>query len=129
MSDQKTAKKIQITLTGRAPVRISPAEWPAIADARWHSGVEECQAGEIEYIRVRQHHADGRTLVYGERDSGPGGMPVTYEGRAGGFLLPATGGAPSSTVIAATIRLVGAEIGANQSTVANCIADLPAEDI
>ncbi len=80
--------KLKIALTGRAPVRIDTDDWPMIASANAFSGRHECQANTTASITVRQH-ADGRALVYGERESGPGGWPAEAEPWYGGELAAA----------------------------------------
>lgn len=135
-------KKIKITLSDRAPVTIVADEWPTIARASgWRGGSgHECQANEEMYIRVRAHdadptaehhvpHADGRVIVHGYRDSGPGGMPITYRGARAGYLLTPEAGQPvSQAEIVRAIRRVAGVIGWEEGA-ADCIADLPAEEI
>ena len=122
MQTPTAAKRIKITLTNRAPVTIDPAQWGTIANAGWYSGQYECQANEIEFLRVRRH-ADGRVIVYGVRESGPGGMPMSYVGARGGELVLA------GRSIAAAIQRVGESIDAQESTISECIAALPAEEL
>lgn len=129
--EKKTRK---IVLSERRPVTIALEDWPVIADARrfWGGSGHECQANETGYIRVRQH-ADGRTLVYCSRDSGPGGMEIGYRGAEGGFLLPGAGPVdhPSQShqdEIVRAIRRCGGIINADELA-DECIADLPAEEI
>ncbi len=119
--------KLRVTLTGRAPVRIDIDDWPVIAAASACSGRHECQANTTASITVRQH-ADGRALVYGERESGPGGWPAEAEPWYGGALVPAGG-----DIAAAILRLDGLDGGFcaidADSLRRAAIADLPAEDI
>lgn len=119
--------KLKVALTGRAPVRINTDEWPLIASANMFSGRLECQANTTASITVRQH-ADGRALVYGERESGPGGWPAEAEPWYGGELVPAGG-----DLAAAILRLDGLDGGfcaINADSLRRAaIADLPAEDI
>lgn len=138
-----TTEKITITMTDRAPITITKADWPAVADAKWHSGEHECQANEVARMRVREH-ADGRRIVYGYRERGNGGMPAGYRGQAAGFLVaPGPRNAfgspvrmtsdgvehpdPSAETIRAIRRVAGlldmGELGND------LIADLPAEEL
>lgn len=128
MCTTTTAKKISVTLSNRAPVRIDPEQWSVIAIAKtfWGGSGHECQANEVGWIKVRQHD-DGRTLVYCDRDRGPGGMCLGYRGKAGGYLLDPTAPVRTSDIVQAIRRCAGIidapELGAE------CIADLPAEEI
>jgi len=120
------------------PVTITDDAWPRIASAEWHSGAIECQANETAYVRVRQHE-DGRTLVYGVRERGPGGMPAGYRGTSAGYLLAAShvpGDGPDAgrsrptadeDVVRAIRRVAGA-IGMERLG-SECIGDLPAETL
>lgn len=123
MSDQDTKtdrKRRTISLTGRAPVEIFVDDWPIIAQADWYSGEHECQANEEAFVKVREH-ADGRRIVYGKRDSGPGGMRIGYRGARAGELLALGGDTPAAIIrVAADIK---PELGQE------CIEDLPAESI
>lgn len=127
-------KKLTITLTGRPPVRIDEADWPVIASATYsaHDGPIECRANRrwSGAIRVRQH-ADGRAIVYatasydsqwqGERD---------YSLR-GGELLPAGSDlADAISRVHASLEEAGVDRGRGwDALAADCIADLPAEDL
>jgi len=135
-----TTKKITITLSDRAPVSIDPEQWPVIAEASrfWGGSGIECQASEEAWIKVRQHD-DGRTLVYCDRDRGGGGMPIGYRGVSGGYLLPAAvvpgDGADAGKThptapddIVRAIRRCAGVIDAPELG-AECIADLPAEEL
>lgn len=106
-----------VTLTGRAPVIIVEADWGVIARAGWHDGEIRSQANQSCFLVVRQHD-DGRALVYGGYDSQWRGDPDLR----GGELL-----APGADIPAAISR-VGYTVGA-QRCIADCIADLPAEEI
>lgn len=101
----KADDRITVTLTGRRPVRINKAEWPRIVHARTWSGQHECQANTFARIAVRQH-ADGRAMVYGIRESGPGGWPIGATGWAGGEIVE-----PGGDVAAAIMRLDGLDGG------------------
>ena len=134
--------KITIPLSERRPVEIETADWPLIARADWYSGAIECQANEVARVRVREH-ADGRTLVYGVREAGPGGMTAGYRATHAGYLLVPHASAPESMVagpagplishrdvdpaeIVRAIRRVAGAIG-HDDLGSECVADLPAE--
>jgi hypothetical protein len=75
---------------------------------------------------VRQH-ADGRALVYGCRESGPGGWPDSESGWSGGELVG------RDDIVAAIERLDGLDGGYcaidADALRRDAIASLPAEDI
>ena len=90
--------------------------WPVVAQSRDWDNQHECQANRTWRCMVRQH-ADGRAIVYGV-------YTTQFQAEVGthaGYLL-----APGEDVPAA-IRRVGEEIGAAESVIRGCIADLPAE--
>lgn len=130
-----TLKKLTITLSDRPPVRINAQDWPSIGEAGWFNGKVESQANEVASIRVRQH-ADGRTLVYGTRDRGPGGMPIEYRGVAAGYLLDdgralpgeSKRGPVESEAIVRAIRRVAGVLDLPMLA-DECIANLPPEEI
>lgn len=115
-------KKRTITLTNRAPVRIVEDDWPIIAMDTGYTGRVEAQANEEWALRVRQH-ADGRSIVYGVRDRGPGGMAAGYKGSRSGELLK-----PGADIVAALHRVAEA-CSIPEDCIEGCIADLPAEDL
>lgn len=124
-----TPASITVTLSDRRPVRINPNEWPVIAHVRdWHGGAVECQANQVWTIRVRQG-PNGRRLVYGATDAGPGGMPVGFQDRRAGYLVePAAPNAPDEAETVRAIRRVAGVI--DHDTLADaCIAELPAETL
>ena len=128
--------KMTITLTGRAPVKITKDEWPVIASGvnHWYEGQYECQASRKKSWKliVRQH-ADGRTLVYaifagtsqyqGEKDENVrAGKMVTVEG------------SDTAPIIAAIFEVaedMRARSGQEEfARIAHeCIADLPAVEL
>lgn len=117
-------KKRTITMTDRRPIKIVEDDWPVIAIAKWCSNYPECQANEEAAIRVREH-SDGRRVVYGARDSGPGGMRIGYTGTHAGYLLDA----PSDdTATIKAIHDVAAEIGMEELG-QQCIQDMPAQEV
>lgn len=123
-----------ITLTDRRPVSIDEADWPIVAKATGdtYSGADYARhqqaraQGEIdEYsVRVRQH-ADGRAIVYAVvlAAASVWHQPAGGIDHRGGVLLD------SGADIAAAIRAVGEAAGIPAHTIAECIADLPAESI
>jgi len=128
MSTQTTQRTI--TLTGRAPVRITDAAWPVIASARADSyqspdysrHQQALAGGELDRypLRVRRP-ADGWTLVYGIL-SGARAWTGT-EDRRGGVLLE------DGDDVAAACARVGRDVGLPDSVIRECVADLPVEDI
>lgn len=139
------AATITVSLSDRRPIKISKTAWPLIASSSWFDGEHECQANEVAWIRVRSH-ADGRTIVYGDRDRGPGGMAIGYRGAYAGYLLIPQTDAPETMVegpagpdgplvthrdvdpseIVRAIRRVAAAIDHDELG-SECVADLPAE--
>ena len=111
-------ERLTIRLTDRAPVCVRKDLWPLIASAKDWDNQYECQANRTWHLRVRQH-ADGRTLVYAVYDTA-----FQHErSLAAGELLAA------GEDVAAAVRRVGEEIGAHAAVIAECIGDLPAEDL
>lgn len=134
MQTQTEPKKRIITLTDRPPVRIIEADWPVIASAtyRAHDGQIECQANRRwdGAIRVRQH-ADGRAIIYatasydsqwqGERG---------YSLRGGEILQAGSDLAAAISRVHASLEDAGVDTGRGwDALAAECIADLPAEDL
>lgn len=119
-----TTDKIKITMSERRPVTIVKADWPLIASASWYSGTIESQANYVARIRVRQHE-DGRTIVYGSAERGPGGAPIDYRGAAAGYMLDAP--ASDEETVRAIRRVAG--VIEHDELAAECIADLPDEEI
>lgn len=131
-TDQATRSRT-ITLTGRRPVTIREHEWPILTSARsdsyqgdpaFHTRAivnEECDRYEL---RVRSH-ADGRAIVYGVliAAEAPYGHPAGGISWRGGELLDA------GDDIAAAIARVGAAGGFPESTISECIANLPPEEL
>jgi len=109
-----------ITLTHRAPVSISDATWPLIAEGRYARD----DLPELEYdthtVRVRQH-ADGRAIVYAIL-VGATSWTGTEDARTGELLAPGAD-------IVGCIRRVGSDCGLNEQAISACIADLPAEEL
>jgi len=119
--------KKTITMTGRAPIRITIADWPVIAQASGRNG-DDCHTGAQSYmqgqaskwgLKVRQH-ADGRVIVAAWAEVGQWTSDPMVDG---GCLLPDGSGIPEA------IAQVGEDCGIPPSTVRECIADLPAEEV
>jgi hypothetical protein len=117
-----TSKQRTITLTDRAPVRISEDAWPRIAYASRHDGKVECQANHEWHLTVRQH-ADGRAIVYGSEVAGMGGVHQGYEEARAGELLDA------GADIVSAIRRVGERARCSDAMIDAVIADLPAVEL
>ena len=132
------AKYRTITLTGRPPVRVAEDSWPVIAsasDKRWDN-TYEFQANRTSKmaVRVRQHAADGRAVVYGTYDYSTAWQGEPNLHARTGELLPA---GTSLSDIAAAIERVAADLagqsegdhfGLDAHRIGReCIADLPPE--
>lgn len=135
MSEQR--KKRTITLTDRAPVRISEDEWPVIAEGNYddHDGEVRCQANRVTsaLMRVRQN-SDGRTIVYAVYDYDTlFSNEDSYVIRAGELLEPGVCVVDAIRTVSATIidsRVASDEVSEHMERVEReCIADLPAEEI
>lgn len=130
-----TKTHITITMSDRAPIKLARADWPHVATADWHTGEHASQANEVASISVREHD-DGRRIVYGHRDRGPGGMAIGYRGKYAGFLIESEQDPTKSTGVgrpneAGTIRAIRRVAGViDMPELADeCIADLPAEEL
>ena len=118
-----TTDKIRtITLTDRAPVKISEALWPTISYSSRHDGKVECQANHVWHLTVRQH-VDGRTIVYGSEVEGRGGVHQGYEEARAGVILDA------GADIAAAVRRVGERARCSDAVIDEVIAGLPAVEL
>ena len=137
-----STKTRTITMSGRAPIKIKEDEWPVIAEAKGDSfsgsdysrhqqALNQCEVG-VFWLKVRQH-ADGRSIVYGSMDGATvwTGTP-SYRG---GYLLAKGWDIVSAIRIVAQgmgLSVVAGDSGAEDgdcSLVADCIADLPAEEV
>jgi len=116
-----TDKTITITMSDRSPLRVVRKDWPVIAEATGWDNTHECQANHVWFIRVRQH-ADGRALVYGEYDEGPGGVYVGFRAARAGSLVS------GPDEIIGAIRRVEDLLGV-EGLGDECIGDLPAEEL
>lgn len=116
MTESKTRT---ITLSNRPPVKIREAEWPIVAKANWNDNPAiPVQANRKASVRVRQH-ADGRTIVYGVYES-------QWQGESdlrSGLLLD------KGADVAAAIYEVVDDLGVTATIAAECVGDLPAEEI
>lgn len=111
-----TTKKRTITLSGRAPVTINEIDWPIIAEAtanNSHNGIDR-DATRDAWMKVRRHK-DGRTIVYGCRETKWQGE---HDRRAGVLV-------PSGENIEQVIQLVGGQLWGDDLAQA-CLEDLPA---
>lgn len=119
--------KKTVKLTGRRPVTFDKKQWPVIAKASDFKGGSghACQANEEAWVVVRRH-ADGRHLIYGMRDSGPGGMHMGYRGVSVGDLLEASESCDLNTAINEVVEGLG---DGWEHLADECIGALPAEDI
>lgn len=133
MSSEIEIKTRTITLSNRPPVKIKETEWPVIAEAKgdsFHGDVgryrQALHQGEVDTysLRVRQH-ADGRVIVYGVLDAAIEAWraPAGGKSKRSGLLLDKDGD------IAAAIYEVADDLGLVEELAADCIADLPAEEI
>jgi hypothetical protein len=121
MPETKT-KTRTITLSNRRPVKIVESDWPVIAKGSWcDTPALPVQANRSALVRVRQH-ADGRSIVYGTYDTELRGDSGD-SGRKSGLLLDA------GADIAAAIYKVVADLGVTATMAAECVADLPAEEL
>lgn len=129
-------KKITITLSERAPVSIKASEWPLIASASAHNGEHEFQANRLYRVRVRIRECDPAgpaksrdVLVYALLTAGNGGMFAHEREVRAGYLLTTHPGeeVPQADIVRAIRRAAGA-IG-RDDLAAECIGDLPAEDL
>lgn len=120
-----TTNKIKIVMSERRPFTIVAELWPVIAQADWYNGEHECQANTIRRIKVREHHADGRRIIYGFQRAGNGGQFVGTRNPHAGFLVPS--GADEEETIRA-LRRVGGILG-DAGLADQCIHDLPSEEI
>lgn len=123
----KRAKRIEITMSERRPLKIDPEQWPVVASADWFSGQIECQANTIRRIKVREHD-DGRRIVYGFQCAGNGGQAAGTRNPSGGFLVDAVDGKVDEAETVRAIRRVGGIIE-DDGLADDCIADLPAEEV
>jgi hypothetical protein len=136
MTDTTTTKTRTITLTDRPPVTIREDAWPVIATAKWWDNTYESQANRTASVRVREHE-DGRRIVYGVSDSQWQGESGAKAGvlirasagyRAGALRVGALDGKPDTAATIRAIHDVTDMIG-YPALAADCIADLPAEEI
>lgn len=116
MSTEKKTRTI--TLTGRAPVKIDEDSWSVIARAAKDRDCNNQELSRRYYLTVRQN-ADGRAIVYGIFSTSHQGED---DKRAGRVLS-------NGQNVAATIAEVGGLIGAPESVIDQCIADLPPEEL
>jgi len=133
----KTTKRT-ITITGRPPVSIAEANWPVLASAREkdYDNEHEFQANrtEVVAINVRQH-TDGRALVYATAKYSTAWQSERDDSQREGVYLDTT--ETSIEAICSAIgevcdmmrapRYLPADVW--ERLAAECIADLPAEEL
>lgn len=137
-----TTTRRTITLTGRPPVTIQEDAWPLIArasDKEWDNQYE-CQANRISkwFIGVRQHE-DGRALVYATYSYMNNWQGARDYAAKSGLLLSSADGSVADQVICDAINEVCTDISRAEhngndaerwpTLAAECIADMPAEEI
>lgn len=133
-------KTLTITMSERRPLKIDPELWLVVAEASRHDGKVKSQANNEYAIKVREH-ADGRRIVYGYHQAGNGGQYAGFRERRAGYLIDAeqrstmrevdgkmTAAHPNEDETIRAIRRVGGVIEDDQLA-AECIADLPAEEV
>jgi hypothetical protein len=121
-----------IVLSGGAPVQISQAEWPLIAEAKtplvydpfnpneWAVGT---QPYGYERLAVRQHH-DGKAVVFGLlRYKEAWASQFNIFNPRGGEVVSA------GTDLAAALKRVGGALGLQGETIRACVNALPAQDL
>ena len=126
-------KKLTITLTDRAPVRIVKDDWPIMALAKDCDGTYESQATWTWKLIVRQSVKDSRTLVYGIHTTNWQGA----SGSRGGVMVEADEDAVLESQgdwvvwpgLIDAIKEVGETLGFDDNLVNECIANLPAQDL
>lgn len=140
--------KLTVTLTGRAPVKITKEDWPVIAQAadKEFDNQHEFQANrKASWKLIVRQHRDGRTIVYGIYDYDSHYQDESGSNIRGGELLTVTGANEDrigdAEQIIAAIQRVGAELedripdgpswgkGYFPRLIHECIADLPAVEI
>jgi hypothetical protein len=132
---EKDMPKRTITMTGRPPIQIAEEDWPIIASSKHTPGsfVNGTPRPKYEHdtykIMVRAHK-DGRTIVYGILDGATAWTGT--EDRRAGYLLDRE--AATAAGIVHAIRAVAKVLGQyddedDTALVADCIADLPAEEV
>lgn len=131
MTEPKTRT---ITLTGRAPVKITEDSWPVIAHGSYshHDGQIRQEANRTTDIDIRvRQHADGRAIVYGVYNYDTHFQGEACEAHRVGSLLDAGADLPAA-IHAVRDDLIERtsddEIHRHIRNAADeCIADLPAE--
>jgi hypothetical protein len=122
-------------MTGRRPVQVSEDLWPVLASASGDNcsiidpalhdqAIVQGQADTF-WLFVRQHD-DGRAIVYGGYNEGEF-IESDHDGldRAGEAIVDVDGLGEIVTVI----ERVGETLGVPAQLIADCIADLPAEEM
>jgi len=134
-------QKVTITLTDERPMRVDKKSWPLVARGDHDRDYNNQEKNRRQYLRVRLHavettdaaiaidyiggkdgpmlapHDDMAAVVYGWSESSWQGESNSQSGRR-----------CTLDTCAATIRAVGEAIGADESLMMECIADLPPTD-
>ncbi len=138
-------KMITVQMSETAPVKVDPDQWPIIVREDDCDSAIECQANQVWAIRIREH-SDGRRLVYGWGDAGPGGTRQGFRPSHAGYLISVEAeipghGSPSDmrrgfaardrAIGDATVRAIRRVAGAidAEQLVDACVASLPAQEI
>lgn len=108
-----------IPLSSQAPVKIISNDWPIVAQASNEIDHLGQKLATRHYIYVRRH-ADGRSIVYGNRESDIDPTRCSYAG----FVCEAQD-EDYPDRCPALIEDVGARIEAPRHVVDSCIAALP----
>lgn len=133
---------ITIALTGRPPVKIQAASWPIIAKAADHLYDGQYDFQSFRHTRARlcvRRHADGRAIVYGTYTYGSD-FPNERNGAARRGRLVAAGDDIPAAVLSVADEMDEArrncgvldhfrEPAPFRGLAAECIADLPAEEL
>lgn len=127
-NDTTEPKRRTITLTDRAPVRITEGDWPSIACGSYEDFDNEYrfQANRTTDISIRvRQHADGRAIVYAVYDYSTAFQHEHGATHRTGVLLE------SGADLVAAIREVGEQLyeraESNQSAIRDCVNECIAQ--
>lgn len=137
--------KRTITLTGRPPVTVNDENWPLVASAcdKEYDNEYEFQANRISkwFIGVRQHqdgdsaHADGRVIVYATYSYVSNFQGARcYNAKNGVIMDNATDEDICNAIQSVALAMACEECEGEDSIrwkalAADCIADMPAEEL
>ncbi len=113
--------RIEVKLSGRAPVRIDPDAWPVIAGAFTIVNEGRERTANVRYSITVRRHGDGRTIVTADRCP-----PKNLGAKAGAVIVICDMVNRSAT--AGTVMHLGHGIG-NTALAQAVVASLPAEDL